>query len=129
VNPLQKETTDTYFLDSANNVSFFLEEKAFDAAGKLQQDKAKSINKIGHGRDTFHHSAGFISARLVLALDGGIVLPADFLLAADLTTAVRGRVDDMPGPDHVQSDLCSCWCCNASMHTAMSCCLPYLLLE
>lgn len=44
----QKRTTDEYFLASANNVSCFFEEKAFDANGKLTVEKALSINKIGH---------------------------------------------------------------------------------
>ena len=42
--------TNRYFLDSANTVSFFFEEKAFKDDGQtLQQAKALSINKIGHG--------------------------------------------------------------------------------
>ena len=46
----QDSTTDNYFLDSANNVSCFFEEKAFDEDGNLKQAKSKSINKIGHGK-------------------------------------------------------------------------------
>ncbi len=45
----QASTTDDYFLESANNISFFFEENAFQEDGKLRQDKALSINKIGHG--------------------------------------------------------------------------------
>ena len=48
----QTKKTDQYFLDSANEVSFFFEEGAFDEDGKLkQQPKALSINKIGHGKN------------------------------------------------------------------------------
>ncbi|KAG7670139.1 putative Phytanoyl-CoA dioxygenase [Nannochloris sp. 'desiccata'] len=45
-----KETyrTDQYFVDSANNVSFFFEEGAFDDDGNLLRPKNLSINKIGH---------------------------------------------------------------------------------
>lgn len=39
---------DNYFLDSASQINFFFEEKAFDESGKLQQPKELSINKIGH---------------------------------------------------------------------------------
>lgn len=39
---------DDYFLDSANDVSCFFEEDAFDATGTLRQAKSLSINKIGH---------------------------------------------------------------------------------
>ncbi|KAK9918248.1 hypothetical protein WJX75_002555 [Coccomyxa subellipsoidea] len=44
----QATTTDDYFLDSASNISFFFEENAFQEDGNLRQDKALSINKIGH---------------------------------------------------------------------------------
>ena len=39
---------DTYFQESGDKIRFFFEEEAFDAAGKLRQPKALSINKIGH---------------------------------------------------------------------------------
>ena len=44
----QAARTDRYFLDSANAVSFFFEEKAFDDAGALTRPVAASINKVGH---------------------------------------------------------------------------------
>lgn len=37
-----------YFQSSGDKIRFFFEENAFDAAGDLRQDKALSINKIGH---------------------------------------------------------------------------------
>ena len=39
---------DDYFLGSADSIRCFFEEEAFDAAGRLRQPKALSINKIGH---------------------------------------------------------------------------------
>ena len=42
------EASGKYFLDSADRVSFFFEEGAFDKEGQLQVDQAASINKIGH---------------------------------------------------------------------------------
>jgi ectoine hydroxylase-related dioxygenase (phytanoyl-CoA dioxygenase family) len=39
---------DRYFLDSSDNISFFLEEKAVDADGKLTVPKERAVNKIGH---------------------------------------------------------------------------------
>jgi phytanoyl-CoA hydroxylase len=39
---------DRHFLDSADKISFFFEEDAFDESGRLRQAKALSINKIGH---------------------------------------------------------------------------------
>lgn len=44
----QKFRTDNQFLDSANGISVFLEEKAMDADNKLGQPKSLAVNKIGH---------------------------------------------------------------------------------
>ena len=44
----QEKTVDHYFLNSANNISCFFEEEAFDEQGNLRQAKSLSINKIGH---------------------------------------------------------------------------------
>lgn len=44
----QQRTSDDYFYDSAEKISFFFEEKAFDDDGKLKQPKQLSINKVGH---------------------------------------------------------------------------------
>ncbi|MBC7452278.1 MAG: phytanoyl-CoA dioxygenase family protein [Massilia sp.] len=40
--------TDAYFLGSDNTIRCFFEEDAFDQQGRLRQDKALSLNKIGH---------------------------------------------------------------------------------
>ncbi|XP_006291538.2 phytanoyl-CoA dioxygenase isoform X1 [Capsella rubella] len=44
----QKQTTDNYFFESAEKISFFFEEKAFGDDGILKQPKELSINKVGH---------------------------------------------------------------------------------
>lgn len=44
----QVRSVDRYFLDSATNTSCFFEEEAFGPDGELRQEKALSINKIGH---------------------------------------------------------------------------------
>lgn len=44
----QRKVTDDYFYQSAENISFFFEEKAFGDDGSLKQPKQLSINKVGH---------------------------------------------------------------------------------
>jgi len=44
----QTRTSDEYFLDSGDKISFFFEENAFNPDGSLRQPKEQSINKIGH---------------------------------------------------------------------------------
>ncbi len=44
----QAERSSAYFLESASAIRCFFEEEAFDEAGALRRDKARSINKIGH---------------------------------------------------------------------------------
>lgn len=48
----QARTSDDYFLESGGDVRFFFEEEAFAPDGSLRQDKALSINKIGHALHT-----------------------------------------------------------------------------
>ena len=44
----QSHAASEYFMKSAGNISFFLEEEAVDDEGNLRKDKARAINKIGH---------------------------------------------------------------------------------
>jgi phytanoyl-CoA hydroxylase len=44
----QTRTSDDYFLNSGDNISYFFEKDAFDEQGKLKQDIFHSLNKIGH---------------------------------------------------------------------------------
>lgn len=44
----QGHAASTYFMNSAANISFFLEAGAVDEAGKLVKPKQQAINKIGH---------------------------------------------------------------------------------
>ena len=44
----QTRTSDDYFLDSGDKISYFFEKDAFDSDGKLKSDLFHSLNKIGH---------------------------------------------------------------------------------
>ena len=44
----QTRTSDDYFLDSGDKISFFFEKDAFESDGKLKNDLFHSLNKIGH---------------------------------------------------------------------------------
>lgn len=44
----QSHAADEYFLSSGDRISFFLEEEAFDEAGRLARGKQEAVNKIGH---------------------------------------------------------------------------------
>jgi len=44
----QARTSDSYFLASGDNISFFFEKDAFDERGNLRQPVENSFNKIGH---------------------------------------------------------------------------------
>lgn len=44
----QERTSDDYFLNSGDKISFFFEKDAFDDGGRLKEDLFHSLNKIGH---------------------------------------------------------------------------------
>ncbi|MEO7539067.1 MAG: phytanoyl-CoA dioxygenase family protein, partial [Pyrinomonadaceae bacterium] len=45
----QQRTSDEYFLDSGNHISYFFEKDAFTHDGELKNDLFHSLNKMGHG--------------------------------------------------------------------------------
>ncbi|MBK8258431.1 MAG: phytanoyl-CoA dioxygenase family protein [Polyangiaceae bacterium] len=58
----QSSTTDDYFLNSGRDIRFFFEEEAFLPNGQLRQEKAHSINKIGHALHTLDPVFSALSA-------------------------------------------------------------------
>jgi phytanoyl-CoA hydroxylase len=60
----QTRTSDDYFLESGDRISFFFEEEAFLPDGQLRRSKERSLNKIGHAlHDLDPVFAGFSRAR------------------------------------------------------------------
>lgn len=63
----QEHLTDEYFLESGGKIRFFFEEDAFDPSGALRQDKALSINKIGHAMHDLDPEFGRFSGTPAIA--------------------------------------------------------------
>jgi len=82
----QNRIADEYFLDSANNISFFFEENAFSPDGALKQDKELSINKIGHALhdldpvfDRFSRTNSIEQLALELGVDNPLLLQSMYI--------------------------------------------------
>lgn len=48
------QSKETYFIDSANKISFFFEKDALEENGKLKVDPKISLNKVGHALGWLH---------------------------------------------------------------------------
>jgi len=82
----QNRIADEYFLNSANNISFFFEENAFSPHGALKQDKELSINKIGHALhdldpvfDRFSRTNSIEQLALELGVDNPLLLQSMYI--------------------------------------------------
>ena len=72
----QDRITDGEFLDSSSNIWAFFEEEAFGDDGQLRQDKALSINKIGHAMhdlDDEFESFSYTADLAAVAADIGLI--------------------------------------------------------
>jgi phytanoyl-CoA hydroxylase len=82
----QARSSDEYFLESGDRVSFFFEEEAFDDDGELRQSKATSINKIGHALhdldpvfEQFSHSEAIGDVASSIGMDDPVVLQSMYI--------------------------------------------------
>jgi phytanoyl-CoA hydroxylase len=82
----QARTSDSYFLASGDNISFFFEKDAFDKTGKLRQPVENSLNKIGHAMhdldpvfDDFSRSPQIKKLALDLQLDDYLIIQSMFI--------------------------------------------------
>jgi phytanoyl-CoA hydroxylase len=74
----QARQVDRYFLDSGDRICCFFEEEALGPDGALRQDKALSINKIGHAmhdKDPVFEAFSHGPALAELAADLGLTQP------------------------------------------------------
>ena len=83
----QEKTSDEYFINSGNNISFFFEKDAFDANGKLKTDLFHSMNKIGHAMhdldplfNQFSRSAQMKKLAAELNLDEYVIIQSMLIL-------------------------------------------------
>ena len=77
----QSRTSDDYFLNSGDRISFFFEKDAFDNTGKLKNDLFHSLNKVGHALhdldpvfDAFSRSPQMKQLAADLALDDYLII-------------------------------------------------------
>ncbi|HEX2851357.1 MAG TPA: phytanoyl-CoA dioxygenase family protein [Acidimicrobiales bacterium] len=82
----QTRTSDDYFLGSGDQVRFFFEEEAFAADGSLRQEKALSINKIGHAMhdvdpvfDAFSHTPELAAVAAAVGMARPLVLQSMYI--------------------------------------------------
>lgn len=82
----QTRSSDEYFLDSGDKISFFFEENAFNSDGSLRQAKEHSINKIGHALhdldpafDQFSRTAEIKQLVNELGIDDPLILQSMYI--------------------------------------------------
>ena len=82
----QTRSSDDYFLESGDKIRFFFEENAFNPDGTLRQNKAQSINKIGHALhdldpvfDRFSRSRKIQELVLALGIDRPLLLQSMYI--------------------------------------------------
>lgn len=88
----QQRTTDDYFLDSGDKISFFFEKDAFAEDGSLKQDVFSSLNKIGHALhdlDPVFKSFSRSQAMKQLATDLGL---QDWLMIQSMYIMKHARI-------------------------------------
>lgn len=83
----QAKTTDDYFLNSGDRISFFFEKDAFDDLGKLKNDLFYSLNKIGHalhdldpGFNSFSRSPQMKKLVIELELSDSVIIQSMYIL-------------------------------------------------
>lgn len=83
----QAKTTDDYFLNSGDRISFFFEKDAFDDSGKLKNDLFHSLNKIGHALhdldpvfNSFSRSPQMKKLIAELELDDAVIIQSMYIL-------------------------------------------------
>eukprot|EP01095_Lingulamoeba_sp_RSL-Kostka_P007008 TRINITY_DN2215_c2_g2_i2.p1 TRINITY_DN2215_c2_g2~~TRINITY_DN2215_c2_g2_i2.p1 ORF type:complete len:305 (+),score=103.59 TRINITY_DN2215_c2_g2_i2:51-965(+) len=81
------KTNNDFFFQSANNISLFWEEDAFDEEGNLKQDRKKSINKFGHAthdlnpvfREFVHQKKLEIIAKRVINFEDPVIIQSMYI--------------------------------------------------
>lgn len=90
-------TSDKYFMDSGDKISFFFEKDAFCEDGSLKQSKERSLNKIGHALhdldpvfETFSYSPKIKHLTLELGIANPTILQSMYIFKQP---EIGGEVD------------------------------------
>jgi len=108
----QTRTSDDYFLDSGDKISFFFEKDAFGQNGKLKTDLFHSLNKIGHALhdldpvfNSFTRSPQMKQLVADLQLEDNIIIQSMQILKH---ARIGGVVDIHQDATFLYTEPCSC---------------------
>ena len=82
----EQQLDDRYFIESGDQIRFFLEEEAVDADGRLTRSKSESLNKMGHAMhdldptfDRFSHTPELAAVADGVGLEDPVIIQSMYI--------------------------------------------------